>query len=193
MGFIDTIKGFLIKFEGLELKRHLVDGKAHIGVGHNLEIEQTEEELSIIGSADVETITVGQAHALLEVDINDALEDLSFIFTEEEMATWDNTRKLVLISMVFQLGVGGLKKFKKFIAAVKANDWDTAADESLDSLAAKQTPARWQHQAELLHQGDFGESVGFEEELTLVDQVADLRKRLATLEQAWSTWHIRGK
>ena len=44
--------------------------------------------------------------------------------------------------MVFQLGMTGVSKFKNTLKAVKEEDWDTAADEMLDSVWAKQTPER---------------------------------------------------
>lgn len=48
----------------------------------------------------------------------------------------------VLIEMSFQMGVDGVLKFKKTIAALQSDDFDTAADEMLDSRWAKQTPSR---------------------------------------------------
>ena len=44
--------------------------------------------------------------------------------------------------MVFQLGVGGVSKFKKMWKALKQNDYQTASEEMLDSRWAKQTPKR---------------------------------------------------
>jgi len=44
--------------------------------------------------------------------------------------------------MVFQLGMTGVSKFKNTLKAVKEEDWDTAADEMLDSVWAEQTPER---------------------------------------------------
>ena len=50
--------------------------------------------------------------------------------------------KCVIIEMVFQLGMTGVSKFKNTLKAVKEEDWDTAADEMLDSVWAEQTPER---------------------------------------------------
>jgi lysozyme len=63
------------------------------------------------------------------------------------------TRQDVIISMVYQLGFGGIAKFKKFIAAMERKDYDTAAVEMLDSLWAKQTPHRAKRQAEMIKNG----------------------------------------
>lgn len=63
------------------------------------------------------------------------------------------TRQDVMISMVYQLGFGGIAKFKKFIAAMERKDYDTAAIEMLDSLWARQTPQRAQRQADMIKNG----------------------------------------
>jgi Phage-related lysozyme (muraminidase) len=63
------------------------------------------------------------------------------------------TRQDVIISMVYQLGFGGIAKFKKFIAAMERKDYDTAAVEMLDSLWARQTPNRAKRQAYMIKNG----------------------------------------
>ena len=50
--------------------------------------------------------------------------------------------KCVIIEMVFQLGIGGVSKFKKMWKALKQNDYQIASEEMLDSKWAKQTPKR---------------------------------------------------
>lgn len=54
----------------------------------------------------------------------------------------DAARMGVLINMAFNLGVSGLLKFRKFLAAMESGDYKTAAGEMMDSLWAKQTGAR---------------------------------------------------
>lgn len=54
----------------------------------------------------------------------------------------DDNRKAVLISMAYQLGIVGLLKFKKMIAALEVMAYTTASNEALDSRWAKQTPER---------------------------------------------------
>tara|TARA_R110002050_G_scaffold20325_4_gene57594 strand:+ start:495 stop:926 length:432 start_codon:yes stop_codon:yes gene_type:complete len=50
--------------------------------------------------------------------------------------------KQVIIQMVYQLGVGGVSKFKKMWAALDTEDYETAGNEMLDSKWADQTPHR---------------------------------------------------
>ncbi|MGY5463450.1 glycoside hydrolase family protein [Citrobacter koseri] len=47
-----------------------------------------------------------------------------------------------MIIMTFQLGLGGVKKFKKMIAALKAQNWKEAINHAKDSLWYRQTPNR---------------------------------------------------
>lgn len=51
--------------------------------------------------------------------------------------TVDPIRYDVLVNMCYNMGITRLLGFKKFIAAYKAGDWDTAAKEMLDSPWAK--------------------------------------------------------
>ena len=52
------------------------------------------------------------------------------------------TVKDVVIEMSFQLGLSGFSKFKKTIEHLKNEEWESAADEMLDSKWAVQTPNR---------------------------------------------------
>ncbi len=54
----------------------------------------------------------------------------------------DEVRFAVLQSMAFQMGVPGLLKFKNTLKLIEAGDYNTAANGMLNSLWAKQTPAR---------------------------------------------------
>lgn len=53
-----------------------------------------------------------------------------------------DTRKRALMNMAFQLGVNGLMRFRKMLAAIKAGDFEKAYDEALNSKWYKQTPNR---------------------------------------------------
>ena len=65
----------------------------------------------------------------------------------------DGDRYSVLVSMAYQLGVAGLLKFKKMLAAVDSENWNEAAIQALDSRWAKQTPERAQRHAKALKTG----------------------------------------
>ncbi len=63
-------------------------------------------------------------------------------------------RAAVLVSMCFQLGYVGLRKFKRMWTAVEASDYEEAAREMLDSLWARQTPERANRQSVMMLSGE---------------------------------------
>ena len=62
-------------------------------------------------------------------------------------------RQAIMISMVYQLGMYGILKFKKFIGACNDKDWNRAAEQMLDSLAARQAPNRFKRQSDVMRSG----------------------------------------
>ena len=63
----------------------------------------------------------------------------------------------VLVEMAYQMGVGGLFKFKRMWAALAVGAYSGAAHEMLDSRWAKQTPKRAKELAEIMQTGkDYG-------------------------------------
>ena len=52
----------------------------------------------------------------------------------------NNTAKEVIINMVYQIGEGGVSKFKNMWKALDTEDYGEASFQMLDSLWAKQTP-----------------------------------------------------
>lgn len=66
----------------------------------------------------------------------------------------NDARKAVMLSIVYQIGIYGALKFKKMLAAMEMADFSRAADEMLNSLAARQTPARWKRNAEQMRSGE---------------------------------------
>ena len=79
--------------------------------------------------------------------IEDALELDSYCM--------NNTRRAVLISLAYQVGISGSLKFKRMWMHIRGKNWDDAAMEYLDSKAARQTPARFARGAEALRSGKF--------------------------------------
>ena len=60
----------------------------------------------------------------------------------------------VLTQVTFNLGVGTLRKFQNMRKAIGNLDFAKAADELLDSRAARQTGSRYQRYANVLRSGD---------------------------------------
>lgn len=66
-----------------------------------------------------------------------------------------DARQGVLVEMVFQMGLDGVKGFRKFLAAAQRSDWRTAHDEMLDSRWHKQTPERAERLAKIFLTGEY--------------------------------------
>lgn len=100
-------------------------GKTTIGIGRNL---------------DDRGITEAEAAYLLGNDIDDFQARL----TREIpwMVELDPVRQRVLLDMAFNLGVPGLLKFKRTLAAIRGKEYDRAAAMMLDSRWATQVGQR---------------------------------------------------
>ena len=134
----ELIKTMLVKDEGLRLKPYRdTAGKLTIGVGRNLD--------------DV-GISVDEAYYLLANDVKRAEREAREIFGEiwDEL---DEVRQAVILDMLFNLGKPRFLTFRKFIAAVKAGDWQKAHDEMLNSRWARQVKSRAERLASMMLTG----------------------------------------
>ena len=48
----------------------------------------------------------------------------------------------IVVEMIYQIGIGGVSKFKKTLEYINAGDYVKASEEMLDSKWARQTPSR---------------------------------------------------
>lgn len=127
-------KTTLIADEGLQLKPYKdTVGKLTIGVGRNLADKGLSE---------------AEAMLLLENDIKDAVGGAYGLVINFDGLSDD--RKIVLVSMVFQMGKTGVSKFRNMLRAINIEDFDMAAREMLDSRWAKQTPNRAERLSEMM-------------------------------------------
>lgn len=132
-----TLKEQLIRDEGLRLKPYrCTSGYLTIGIGRNL---------------DAKGITKEEALELLDNDI------VAFTTELTNKAPWTKDlhgpRFAALVNLSFNMGVDGLLEFKKMLAAVRAEDWQIAAAELLDSKYAKQVGQRANRLAKQLETG----------------------------------------
>lgn len=66
----------------------------------------------------------------------------------------NDARKAVMLSIAYQIGIYGVLKFKKMLGALENANYSGAADEMLNSLAARKTPTRWKRNAEQMRTGE---------------------------------------
>lgn len=131
-----------IKFhEGLKLMPYRDSlGKLTIGIGRCIDTHPfTQQELNVCGDWK-HGITPNAAYLLCRNDIAECKSQLN------ELGLWyhklDDNRKYALLDMCFQLGIRGLKNFKKMLMHLENKDWQGAYYECLNSKYAKQTPTR---------------------------------------------------
>jgi lysozyme len=110
-----------------------------IGVGH------------LLGSTPrMSSITKHESRALLEADIDEALGVAHVLVPKYSFFAEDRQRALV--NMAFNLGMR-LAEFKKFLAALNAEDWNLAATEMMDSKWAGQVKDRAERLKQMILRG----------------------------------------
>lgn len=72
------------------------------------------------------------------------------------LAVCNKSRRMALVNMAFQMGVGGLAKFKTSLALMAASKWKEARTQLLDSTWARQTPGRAQRVSLVIMTGNLG-------------------------------------
>lgn len=106
-------------YRGFQYDDHL--GNPTIGYGTLLPLSKEESELIL--------------NHRLNIFISNIKSSLYDLEIKEE--AWE-----IIYHMAYQMGVGGVLKFKNMIKALRVEDYETAAKEMLDSRWAKQTPKR---------------------------------------------------
>ncbi len=131
------LKRRLCRHEGVRLHPYrCTSGKLTIGVGRNL---------------DDKGLSRKEALYLLDNDLRRV--ELECAQTFDWFDRLDDVRKRVLIEMAFNLGITGLTKFRKMLAAVKAGNFEQARLEMLNSLWAKQVGRRADTLAHIMETG----------------------------------------
>ncbi|HBQ8072870.1 TPA: glycoside hydrolase family protein [Klebsiella pneumoniae] len=105
------------------------EGYWTIGYGHKVLPNEMQKYKDGINAMD--------ADLLLAWDIDRTKKDLAtlgLVLPKD----WED----FMIIMTFQLGLGGVKKFRKMIAALKVQNWKEAIVQAKDSLWYRQTPNR---------------------------------------------------
>lgn len=91
-------------------------------------------------------VTTAEANLLLDNDLAECRQDLVTIFGDL-FTNAAPERQAALIDLRYNVGPMGFRQFVKLIAAVKAGDWESAAQEA---IASKVAPIRARDDAALL-------------------------------------------
>ena len=155
--------------EGRKYKMYMLDGIPHIGVGHNIIsrslADETLDFLGIEDEPDLMTAELNdeQCDFLLGKDLNIAIADAVSVIGEEVFSGLTDDRQNVLIDMSFNLGKNRFSKFKDMINAVRMGNFEIAADEILDSKAARdpKTKTRYENLAKEMRGVAIPDSISF--------------------------------
>lgn len=121
---LEKLKEILIKHEGSEQYAYEDSlGYITVGIGRCLDRRKGKG------------LSKREQLYLLQNDIDDCKRQLDPFVWYQNL---DDVRKCVMIELCFNLGIHGLMGFKKMIAAIKKNDFETAMMELLDSKWATQ-------------------------------------------------------
>ena len=127
--FVDRIKQHE-GFSGVPYKDSL--GRTTIGYGR---------------CTDTNPITKDEAEFLLYQDLVKARSSAGAFSFYSNLSP---KRRQVLIEMIFQLGFGGVRKFRKMLDSLERADYKSAASEMINSIWYRQTPERCQKLADII-------------------------------------------
>ena len=132
-----------------------------------LEFEEGFREKPYIDSLGYPTVAIGKRigpkGASIDLYQFKVSKLMAALWLEEEVAhtvrvanaqEWfkplSDDRKVVVLSMIYQMGLVGVLKFKNMIKALESRNWKEAEKQALDSLWARQTPERALRHAKVL-------------------------------------------
>lgn len=142
----NTYAEMIIKLEeGLRLKPYYCS-EQYPTIGYGKRIGNKNDPLPNITTTEKESLE------FMRQRISDSIVKLSSTYP----IAWskcNQQRQAILISMVYQLGLTGVSKFKKMWSAIESNNFEEASKQMLDSLWAKQTKNRALRHAKTMKDG----------------------------------------
>jgi len=128
--------------EGVETHAYKCSAsKITIGVGRNIDPEGgiglSEDEIDYLLQNDIDRITT-------ELD-----------FEYGWFSELNEARQDAMVDISFNLGQTRLRKFQKALTAMAKSDWDTAADEFMDSRWSKQVGNRAKELTRIIRTGEY--------------------------------------
>ena len=120
----------LAKHEGAEKKPYkCTSGMWTVGIGRNLSQVRlsTEELVTLFDTHDIDDAFF---ELLLKNDVEKAIVGALYIFGKA-FNNYADRRQEAIINLIFNMGVASVKGFRRMVAAIKREDWNSAADELL--------------------------------------------------------------
>lgn len=142
----------LKKHEGFRSKCYkCTAGKLTVGYGYNLEANPLNLTQAMINEIIKKGVTKEYAENLLKMMVIDITKTLQA--RVEGFEKLDEARRWVLINMAYNLGIGGLLKFKNTLLLIRNGKYEQAAAGMLNSLWAKQVKGRASELAKIMRDG----------------------------------------
>ena len=142
MTLLDALKARLRESEGIRPQMYLCPaGKRTVGVGFNLERDDARDLCDRLG-IDYDAVLAGaplspsKIEDLLDVTARQSITQAAGLdcrWTALPVAV-----QAILADLVFNMGPGKVREFRRFLAAVRECDWEAAAHHLADS--------KWYHQ-----------------------------------------------
>jgi lysozyme len=110
-------------------------GLKTVGIGHLCKSSDPEFKMEVGDPVSEERVA-----ELFEQDMAWTLKDCAALVPEFDELPKE--ARLIIANMMFNMGRSRLSGFKKFLAAIQAGAYSTAADEMADSRWHSQVPAR---------------------------------------------------
>lgn len=149
-----NIEDMLRRDEGLRLKVYWdSEGYPTVGIGHLIVMQQIRDMAkinSILSDQVGRTVTgnpgiieMDEASKLFQEDLKKVQREVVNNGTVGPVYTKMNrSRQMALENMAFQMGIGGLAKFRGMLAAMLVENWELAYKEARDSVWFHQTKGR---------------------------------------------------
>lgn len=120
----NEIKTAIKKEEGLRLDAY-PDSRGYLTIGYGHLLKKGSK------------IPLAAAELIFDADFEQAVADYLKL-----KLSLDATRQAAIIDMLFNMGLSRFMSFKRFLAALRRQDWQEAAKELMDSEYACQVPNR---------------------------------------------------
>lgn len=163
-----TIEKMLVNDEGVRNRVYWdSEGFPTVGIGH-LILAQKTRDMGVINAALSKQVGRQTSGSITSEEIKQLFaEDLKKVQTDivknsrtgPVYIKMNRSRQMAMENMSFQMGVGGLAKFKNTLKAMEEERWQDAYRGLQDSLWARQTPGRSQRVSKIVLTGNL-ESYG---------------------------------
>jgi len=166
-----TIEKMIRQDEGIRLSWYYDVKGFTIGIGHFFLTGPRSTDAATVNAALSKqigrtvtgtpgTITADEAAMLFKQDLATVRSDISRISSLREVYVGLNRpRQMAIENMCFQMGAGGVAKFRNALDAMKKQEWQRAYNELRNSTWANQTPGRSSRVAKIVLTGNL-ESYG---------------------------------